>query len=86
MTSSSKTSSKRRKHSSSISTSKISRSYVLLRDQGTEKLRVVPQKEIISAKDLAKLGIGDIVCHGKRDKRIRGEIVLLGKTLIIFNK
>jgi len=84
--SSSKKSSTRPKHSSSTSTSKISRNYVLLRDQGTDKLRVVPQKEIISAKDLVKLGIGDIVSHGKRNKRIRGEIVLLGKTLIISNE
>ncbi len=37
-------------------------------------------------KKLAKLDVGDIISHEKRDKRIRTTIVLLGKTLIIINK
>jgi len=60
--------------------------YALLRDQATNKLHVVPHKEMSSSKNLAKLDVGDIVCHGKRDKRIRAVIVLLGKTLIILHK
>ncbi len=86
MATSAKNSSKKSQHSSSVSTSKLNGMYSLLRDQATNKLHVVPHKEIISTKNLTKLDIGDNVSHGKRDKRIRATIILLGKTLIIFNK
>ncbi len=86
MASSMKTSSKKSQRFSSGSTSKFDGMYALLRDQATGKLHVVPHKEMISAKGLAKLNVGDIVSYGKGDKRIRAAIVLLGKNLIILNK
>ena len=52
--------------------------FVLLRDQSTEKLTVVPIEEIISAKNHAKLSSGDAVSHGTRGKRIRATITLIG--------
>jgi hypothetical protein len=58
---------------------KMDDTYCMLRDQDSEKLLVVPRTEIISAKKPSKLAMGDIVSHGKRGKRIRAEILLVGK-------
>ena len=86
MAPSAKTVSKKAQRASSGSTSKFENMYALLRDQATDKLHVVPYKEIISSKSLAKLDVGDIVSHGKLDKRIRATIVLIGRTLMVLNK
>ena len=53
--------------------------YVLLRDQASEELMVVPIEEIISSKNREKLSSGDSVSHGRRGKRIRATITLIGK-------
>ena len=53
--------------------------YVLLRDQASEKLMVVPIEEIISSKNREKLSSGDTVNHGTRGRRIRATITLIGK-------
>ena len=53
--------------------------YILLRDQASAELMVVPIEEIISSKNREKLSSGDIVSHGARGKRIRATITLIGK-------
>ena len=85
MTSSVENVSRRTQYSSSEPMFKFNGMYALLRDQATDKLHIVRHKELISAKNLAKFDVGDIVSHGRRGKRIRAAIVLLGKTWIIFN-
>ena len=37
------------------------RSYLVLRDEKNESLRMVPRKEIVSAETSVKVGVGDVV-------------------------
>jgi hypothetical protein len=57
--------------------------YVLLRDQASEKLIVLPFQAIVSTKNRAKLSAGDVVSHGLCDKRIRATILLIGEYLCL---
>ena len=46
-----------------------------------DELRIVPRKEIISAKKSGDIDVGDAVSHDVRDKRIRATVVLLDKNI-----
>ena len=55
------------------------RSCVVLRDEKNDSLRIVPRKGIASTKTSVKVGVGDVVSHGVRNKCSRGIVVLTRK-------
>ena len=57
---------------------------VVLRDEKNDSLRIVPRKEIASAKTSVNVDVGDVVSHGMRNKRSRGTVLLTDKRRKFF--